>query len=316
MLQFTTFFKKTKDMFCHWINSDYNADLHRTREDKVDWERCVPFVLLHLGALAALFVGVSPVAIIAALASYFIRMFAITAFYHRYFSHRSFKTNRAMQCLIAIWGNTAMQRGPLWWAANHRHHHQHSDTEEDIHSPGIRGFWWSHIGWITSQKNFPTDYKKVKDLSKFPELVFINKYDQLVPWIYGIFMYLLGYVLETCFPLLGTTALQFFIWTFFVSTVFLLHGTLFINSLAHIWGKKCYATVDDSRNSFLLAFITLGEGWHNNHHRYPHSTRQGFLWWEIDPTYYGLKIMNYLGLIRDFKPVPKKVIQERHHEPS
>jgi len=215
-----------------------------------------------------------------------------------------------MQFIIAVWGNTSMQRGALWWAANHRHHHKHSDTEEDIHSPGIKGFWWSHIGWITCKRNFPTDYSQIKDLAKYPELVFLNRFDQLVPYLYGATMYGIGYLLEVFYPTLGVTASQFFVWTFFVSTVVLLHGTLMINSIAHVWGKQRYKTDDDSRNSLLLAIITLGEGWHNNHHRYPHSTRQGFRWWEIDMTYYGLKLMSWLGLIKDLKRVPKKLINE------
>ncbi len=238
-------------------------------------------------------------------------MFAITGFYHRYFSHRSFKAGRIMQFIMAVWGNTAMQRGALWWAANHRHHHKHSDTEEDLHSPGVQGFWWSHIGWITCKRNFPTDYSQIKDLAKFPELVFLNRFDQLVPYLYGACMYALGYFLETTYPTLAVTAPQFFVWTFFVSTVFLLHGTLMINSMAHVWGKQRYKTKDDSKNSAILAIITLGEGWHNNHHRYPHSTRQGFKWWEIDITYYGLKIMSLLGLITKLRKVPDEIIQNR-----
>jgi len=301
---------RVSDMFRNWLDSDYNTKNPSKLKEKIDWERCIPFVILHSGLLLLIWVGWSPTAMIAAVALYIVRMFAITGFYHRYFSHRTFKTSRAMQFIIAVWGNTAMQRGALWWAANHRHHHQHSDQQEDIHSPGQQGFWWSHIGWITCQKNFPTDYSRIKDLKKYPELVFLNRYDQLVPWLYGVVMYGTGILLENYFPALGVTAGQFFVWTFFVSTVALLHGTLFINSLAHVWGKQRYKTDDDSRNSLLLAIITLGEGWHNNHHRYPHSTRQGFHWYEIDPTYYGLKIMSWLGLIRDLRRVPKNLLEE------
>lgn len=304
-------FIKLKNMLYCWVDSDHINGQITEPKDEIAWERCIPFVILHLGLIAVLFVGWSPIAVLAAIVFYFVRMFAITAFYHRYFSHRTFKTSRWFQFVIAVWGNTAMQRGALWWAAGHRHHHKHSDTEEDMHSPGMRGFWWSHIGWITSQKNFPTAYKQIKDLTKYPELVFLNRFDQVVPWVYGLCMYGIGWWLETSFPVLETTAWQFFVWTFFVSTVFLLHGTLFINSLAHVWGKKRFKTEDDSRNSFLLAIITLGEGWHNNHHRYQHSTRQGFVWWEIDITYYGLKFMSWIGLIRDLRGVPKRIMEER-----
>ncbi len=300
---------RLKDMLGHWLDSDYKRIKNpKSLQEKVDWERCIPFIILHLGLIFLIWVGWSPTAVIAAIILYVLRMFAITGFYHRYFSHRTFKTSRAMQFIIAVWGNTSMQRGALWWAANHRHHHKHSDTHEDLHSPGVQGFWWSHIGWITCKRNFPTDYSQIRDLAKYPELVFLNRFDQLVPYLYGIAMYAIGYILETVYPSLGVTAAQFFVWTFFVSTVFLLHGTLMINSMAHVWGKQRYDTQDDSKNSALLAIITLGEGWHNNHHRYPHSTRQGFRWWEIDITYYGLKIMSWLGLIRDLRRVPNELL--------
>lgn len=298
---------------CQLIDSDYRRDEQpdpATLPEKVNWERTVAFVFLHLGCLVVLFVGISPVAVTAALFLYVIRMFAVTGFYHRYFSHRTFKTSRFGQFLFAVWGNTTMQRGPLWWAATHRHHHKHSDLEEDAHSPVTKGFWWSHIGWLTCAKNFPTEYRAVSDLKKYPELVFLNRFDQVVPIIYGLLMLAAGYLLEVFAPSLGTTMWQFFVWTFFISTVVLLHGTLFINSVAHVWGRRAYDTDDDSRNSFLLALITLGEGWHNNHHRYPHSTRQGFRWWEIDPTYAGLKVLAWTGLIWDLRAVPKAVREE------
>lgn len=296
-----------------WLDSDYrreNLPSPETLPDMVNWERTLPFIFLHVGCLAVLWVGASWVAVVAALALYIIRMFAITGFYHRYFSHRTFRTSRWMQFAAAALGNSSMQRGALWWAATHRHHHKHSDHEEDIHSPVISGFLWSHIGWLTSAKNFPTAYQNIPDLAKYPELVFLNRFDQLVPLVYGLIMLGLGWLLEKLFPGTGVTMGQFFIWTFFISTTVLLHGTLFINSLAHVWGKRRYDTDDDSRNSWLLAFITLGEGWHNNHHRYPHSTRQGFRWWEIDPTYAGLKLLSWTGLIWDLRAVPENVLKE------
>lgn len=298
---------------CQWLDSDYRREGlpdPASLPAKVNWQRTLPFIFLHLGCLAVFWVGISPVAVAAAVFLYAIRMFAITGFYHRYFSHRTFKTSRFVQFLFAVLGNSSMQRGPLWWAATHRHHHKHSDHEEDIHSPVVSGFVWSHIGWLTSMKNFPTAYKAIPDLTRYPELVFLNRYDQTVPFAYGLLMLAIGWVLETFFPALGVTTAQFFIWTFFISTTFLLHGTLFINSLAHVWGRRRYETDDDSRNSWLLTLITLGEGWHNNHHRYPHSVRQGFRWWEVDLTYYGLKTLSWMGLIWDLRPVPKAVLEE------
>ena len=300
-------------MIGQWLDSDFRREDAPNTEslpDKINWERTLPFIFLHLGCLAVFLVGFSWVSAGAAIFLYLLRMFAITGFYHRYFSHRSFKTSRVVQFFFALLGNSSMQRGPLWWAATHRHHHKHSDEKNDAHSPVHHGFAWSHIGWLTSMKNFPTNCKAIPDLKKYPELVFLNRFDQIVPFIYGLIMISTGFILEIFAPSLNVTMWQFFIWTFFISTTVLLHGTLFINSLAHVWGKRRYETKDDSRNSFLLSVITLGEGWHNNHHRYPHSARQGFHAAEIDFTYYGLKTLSWMGLIWDLKPVPSKIKEE------
>ena len=301
-----------------WLDSDYRRDEAPNPADlpdEVNWERTLPFIFLHLGCLAVFWVGINATVVLAAILLYLVRMFAITGFYHRYFSHRTFKTSRLGQFFFAVLGNSSMQRGPLWWAATHRHHHKHSDEEVDVHSPVQHGFAWSHIGWLTSMKNFPTAYESIPDLKKYPELVFINRFDQIVPLLYGLAMLAIGFLLETFAPQLGVTMGQFFVWTFFISTTVLLHGTLFINSLAHVWGKRRYETDDDSRNSLLLAIITLGEGWHNNHHRYPHSTRQGFRPHEIDPTYFGLKILSWFGIIWDLRPVPQQIIEEGRKQP-
>jgi stearoyl-CoA desaturase (delta-9 desaturase) len=255
-------------------------------------------------------VGWSWFAVAAAVALYLVRMFAITAFYHRYFSHKAFRTSRFMQFLFAVLGNSSMQRGPLWWAATHRHHHSHSDEEEDKHSPLQTSFWWSHLGWLFHAENFPTDYKKIPDFARYPELVFLNRFDFVVPLVYGGGLAILGGLLEKFAPGLGTSAGQLFVWGFFISTVVLLHGTLLINSLAHFWGSRRFDVKDDSRNNFFLALITLGEGWHNNHHRYPHSARQGFFWFEIDISYYILRAMQKLRLIHDLRPVPANVYSE------
>lgn len=299
--------------FQQWLDSDYypeGVDAVLAGEDRVDWKRCIPFIVLHVGCFAVLWVGFSWAALIATLLLYAVRMFAITAFYHRYFSHRSYRTSRVMQFLFAVLGNSSCQRGPLWWASVHRHHHQHSDDEPDVHSPVKRGFMWSHIGWLTSAKNFPTDYSRVRDLQQFPELVFLNRHDQIVPILYAVALWFTGSLLERHAPGLGTNGAQMFVWGFFISTVLLLHATFFINSLAHVFGSRRFKTSDDSRNSLLLALLTLGEGWHNNHHRYAASARQGFYWWEIDVSYYLLKMMSWAGLIWDLKVVPASVYRE------
>lgn len=296
-----------------WFDSDYfpeGAQIVRERPDRFEFRRSLPFVFLHVGCFGVFWVHWSWTALAVAAALYWLRMFAITAFYHRYFSHRTFRTSRAMQFAFAVLGNMAVQRGALWWAAVHRHHHKHADTDHDVHSPGLRGFVWSHIGWMTSSRNFPTNYKGVRDLAKFPELVFLNRFDLAVPAVYAGGLYGLGEMLRVVTPGLATSGAQLLVWGFFVSTVMLLHGTLFINSMAHAFGGRRFATRDDSRNSLLLALITLGEGWHNNHHRFMGAARQGFYWWEFDPTYYALKALSWTGLIWDLKAVPQSVYVE------
>jgi stearoyl-CoA desaturase (delta-9 desaturase) len=212
--------------------------------------------------------------------------------------------------MFAVIGNASAQRGPLWWASTHRHHHKHSDDEQDAHSPRVSGFWWSHLGWLTSNKHYVTDYEAIRDLAKFPELVFLNRFDWVVPALLGGGMYGLGALLGHFAPELGTSGWQMAIWGFFISTVVLLHGTLCINSLAHVMGGRRFNTKDDSRNNLLLALITLGEGWHNNHHRYMSSVRQGFYWWEIDITYYLLRLLSLFGIIWDLREVPASIYAE------
>jgi stearoyl-CoA desaturase (delta-9 desaturase) len=273
----------------------------------VNWMRVLPFLAMHVACLAAFFVGFSWTAVGVAVGMYVVRMFAITGFYHRYFSHRTFKTSRAAQFIFGVWGASAVQRGPIWWAAHHRHHHVHSDKPDDVHSPGQHGFFWSHMGWFMSDKHFAADLSRVKDLLKFPELRFLDRFDIAVPTLLGMGMFALGAVLKHVAPGLGTSGGQMLVWGFFISTVALYHGTYTINSLSHVFGRQRYKTGDDSRNNPLLAVITLGEGWHNNHHHYPASVRQGFYWWEFDITYYLLKFMSFFGLVWDLKPVPAAV---------
>lgn len=265
------------------------------------------FTLMHLACLGVFFVGWSWPALVMMLATYLIRMFTVTGFYHRYFSHRSFKTSRAVQFIFALIGASACQQGPLWWAAHHRHHHKYSDQPEDLHSPSQKGFFYSHIAWIVQPKNHQADMSKIPDFTKYPELVWIDKNHILAPVALGALMLALGELMRP----LGTNGLQMLLWGFFLATVLLWHGTFTINSLSHVFGSQRYETGDDSRNNWFFALITLGEGWHNNHHYYMTSTRQGFYWWEIDITYYGLWIMSKLGIIWDLKKVPEH-IKARH----
>lgn len=293
-----------------WFDSWAGIDDHYAPDARgADWLRVLPFIAMHLMCLGVLWVGWSQVAVTTAVLLYAIRMFAITGFYHRYFSHRTFKTSRLCQLVFAVLGACAVQRGPLWWAAHHRHHHAHADHEEDTHSPRHHGFLWSHMGWFTARANFATDLRAVRDLARFPELCFLDRFDIVIALLLALGLYGFGAALETWGA--QTSGMQMLIWGFFISTVVLYHCTYTINSLAHTIGSKRYDTKDDSGNSFLLAVITFGEGWHNNHHYYPASTRQGFFWWEIDLTYYLLVLLSWLGLIWDLTPVPQRVRNAR-----
>jgi stearoyl-CoA desaturase (delta-9 desaturase) len=291
-----------------WFDTSAAVVVDETREDRIDWLRAAPFIAMHLACLGVIWVGISPIALLAAAVLYAVRMFAITGFYHRYFSHRTFQTSRVVQFVFAAIGASCVQRGPLWWAAHHRHHHRHADTPGDPHSPRVFGFLWSHVGWFLTPRNFRTDLARVPDLAKYPELRWLDRFDIAVPVLLAVAMYGLGVLLHLMAPQLGTSGGQMLIWGFFVSTVVLFHATVTINSLAHRFGKRRYETKDDSRNNLWLALLTFGEGWHNNHHFFPGSSRQGFRWYEVDLTWYGLKLMSMLGLVRGLKPVPAWVL--------
>lgn len=266
------------------------------RDEKINWLRSVPFFLMHLVPLAALYTGVSWRSLVLCASLYFIRMFFITAGYHRYFGHRSYKMGRIMQFVMAFGGTTAAQKGVLWWAAHHRHHHRHSDEESDIHSPR-HGFWWSHVGWILCDKYNETRFDLIRDLAAYPELRWLNRYHGLPPLLLAV----------ACYAIDGGAGL---VVGFFWSTVLLYHGTFTINSLTHVFGRRRYATKDTSRNSLILALITLGEGWHNNHHYYQRATNQGFFWWEIDISFYILKVLSWLRLVHGIHVPPQRVLDK------
>lgn len=266
---------------------------------KIHPTRSIPFIAIHVLALA--FAITAPFAwkwVGLCVGMYYLRMFAITGFYHRYFSHRTFKTSRAFQFFMAFLAQTSAQKGALWWAANHRHHHKFSDQEGDIHSPIRDGFWWSHCGWILSTDNDRTMTELIHDLTRFPELVWLNRYPHVASVIFGALILVLG----------GWSA---FVWGFLVSTVLLWHGTFTINSLSHVYGSQRYETGDTSRNNFWLSLLTLGEGWHNNHHCYQSATRQGFFWYEIDITYYLLKTLSVFGIVWDLRAPPLEKLEEK-----
>lgn len=263
--------------------------------DDIIYPDAVPFVLVHIACLGAIWTGVSWEMMALCAGLYVLRMFAITAGYHRYFSHRAFKTSRAFQFVLALLAQSTSQKSVLWWASLHRHHHKHSDTDQDVHSPRHRGFVYSHMGWIFDQRYDRIDPNSVPDLARYPELMLLLRFEQLPTVLLAV----------ACWAAFGWEGL---VVGFFWSTVLLYHGTFFINSLAHVHGNQRYATGDDSRNNWWLAVITLGEGWHNNHHAYQRSARQGFRWWEIDITYYILKGLEAIGVVYDMGKPPADVV--------
>ena len=264
----------------------------RTAQEKINRKTSIPFILLHFLPFLAVFTGVTWKAIVLGVVLYWGRMFFITAGYHRYFAHKSYKLNRFWQFVMAFGGTTAAQKGPLWWAAHHRNHHKFSDTEQDVHSPR-KGFWWSHVGWILCDKYNKTHYEKINDFATYPELKFLNEHDWIGPWTLGVASYLVA----------GWPGLLV---GFFGSTVLLWHSTFMVNSLAHVWGSRRYNTPDTSRNNLFIAIFTMGEGWHNNHHYFAASARQGFYWWEWDPTFYILKLGQLLGIVKKIRKVPSE----------
>ena len=265
------------------------------------------FWLVHLTCLFVFVTGWSWVAVIVCLALYFIRMFGITGVFHRYYSHRTYQTSRWFQFVLGFLGTMSAQKGPIWWASHHRHHHRHSDTPEDAHSPLIHGFYYAHVGWVLSSEFVDTRWELVKDLVKFPEVKWLDDYNLVPPILLAVGTFFLGEWLEYAYPALQTNGWQMLIWGFFISTVLLYHGTFCINSCVHVFGKTRFKTTDTSKNSLLFALITLGEGWHNNHHYYPGSERQGFYWWEIDITHYIIKMLSWVGLVWDVREPPQRV---------
>ncbi len=259
---------------------------------RIELVSCIPFLLVHLAALVgALLVPFSWKLVGLCVALYYARMAFTTIAYHRYFAHRSFRTSRAFQAVLAFLAETSAQKGVLWWAAHHRVHHRYSDLPGDPHSPKL-GFWESHVLWIMRQKANATG--EIKDFAKYPELRFLNTWHLLPPVLLAVALFVFG----------GAPAL---VWGFFVSTVLLWHGTFLVNSVNHLWGSRRYATSDTSRNNGLLALLTMGEGWHNNHHHYMASASQGFFWWEVDVSFYLIRAFQALGLVWDVRTPPAKV---------
>jgi len=265
----------------------------RRPDERVNWKSSAGFLLVHALCLFALVTGVTRTAAVLFLVTFWVRIFFVTGGYHRYFSHRSFTTSRAFQLVLAFGAETSAQKGVLWWAGHHRRHHRYADTDRDIHSPQ-RGFWWSHVGWILCDRYSATDLDAIGDFARYPELRFLNRHDWIPPWTLGAACFLIG----------GWSGL---VVGFFCSTVLLWHTTFSINSLAHVIGRRRYDTNDTSGNSLVLAVMTGGEGWHNNHHRFPNAARQGFRWWQVDTTYYVLRVLGWSRIVRNLRQPPPSV---------
>src|SRR5579859_185907 len=265
-------------------------------DDDIIYPSAIPFLLIHLACFAAFWTGISAPALWLCVGLYWLRMFGVTAGYHRYFSHRAFTTSRLFQFVLALIAQSTFQKSVLWWAAKHRHHHQHSDTLEDVHSPRRTGFLYSHLGWIFARKHDTADLATIPDLARYPELRWLHHHET-VP----------GIVLAAlCWAVAGWSGLVVgFLW----STVLVYHATFCINSLAHVRGTQRYVTGDDSRNNLILALATMGEGWHNNHHAFQSSARQGFRWWEIDLSFYILQLLSLVGVVSGLKPPPERVVR-------
>jgi stearoyl-CoA desaturase (delta-9 desaturase) len=260
-------------------------------------------IVLHAGALWTLLavpprlfdVGIS-------VAFYVGGMFVITAGYHRYFAHRSYRTSRAFQAVLAALGCLCTQKGALWWAATHRKHHRFADSPGDPHSPHQEGFWQSHLLWTLSSESDSHDPDAVRDLQKYPELRFLDRFCTVPLVAYVVFTAAVG----------GVRGVG---WWYCVPTVALMHAVMLVNSASHLWGHRRFETNDHSRNNGWLAVITLGEGWHNNHHRYMNSARQGFYPWQLDVTYGVLCVLRKLGIIWDLREPPAEVLEEgRAHD--
>jgi stearoyl-CoA desaturase (delta-9 desaturase) len=269
------------------------------QSDDIAYPSSIAFLLIHLGCFAVIWTGLTPRAVVLALVLYLLRIFAVGAGYHRYFAHRAFRTGRIFQFCLALLAQTSAQRGVLWWAAKHRRHHKHSDTDLDVHSPVKRGFLYAHVGWIFVPRHNATDYAAVRDLARYSELRWLDRHPYVPAALLAAATWLIA----------GWPGLAVgFCW----STVALWHATFSINSLAHVIGRRRYVTGDESRNNWLLALLTMGEGWHNNHHAYQVSVRQGFRWWEYDPTYYALRALSWLGIVWDLRVPPKAVVRGEH----
>ena len=258
------------------------------------------FWLVQASSLLVLFVPFSVGMVALWAVAHFLRAIGLTLTYHRYFAHRAFKMGRVTQFVWSWIAASAMQKGPLWWAGHHVTHHKFADREGDPHSPLISGFYYAHLGWFLNDvrhDKLAATNPVIRDFGKYPEIRLLDEYYWLPPALMALGMYLYG-------------GMQWLAWGFLLPTMTLAHATFAINTINHLYGSRRFDTVDESRNNPITAFFAAGEGWHNNHHRYQRSARNGFYWWEFDPTWYVIKAMSIVGLAWDVQPVPERIYRE------
>jgi stearoyl-CoA desaturase (delta-9 desaturase) len=232
--------------------------------------------------------------------SHFLRAVGLTLTFHRYFAHRAFQMNRVARFVWAFIGTAAMQKGPLWWAGHHVNHHRFADREGDPHSPMISGVYYAHVGWFLNDARhdvIEASNPVIRDFSKAPEILWLDRLFFVPPILLALVMYLAG-------------GMPWLVWGFCLPTVTLAHATFAINTVNHLFGSRRFDTIDESRNNVVTALFAVGEGWHNNHHRYQRAARNGFYWWEFDPTWYVIRLMEMVGLAWDVQPVPARIYVE------
>ncbi len=272
----------------------------RTVDDVVrypNWLDYAGYGLFHVAAIGgAAATGVSLQALLICAACYLFAMMGISIAYHRYFAHKAFKTSRAFQFVLGVWGSLAVEKGPLWWASAHRHHHRYSDTANDIHSPLHRGYLFAHSGWFLDRRIRHADFALCPEFARYRELVWLDRWNWIPVTVYAGLLYF-------AFGLVGL------VWGFFVATVAVWHMTHLVGSILHgPIGYRRFATPDNSRNSLLLALPLLGEGFHNNHHCFPYSARCGLAWWEVDINWWVIRALAAAGLVWSVRVPPGAVL--------
>ncbi len=267
--------------------SDQTAPRPKTR---IKWDILIGMIVIHAGALLA-FWTFNWKAFWLFVALQVVTSLGITLCYHRLLTHRSFQVPKWLEYVLTVCGLLALQGGPLKWVSTHRVHHAFSDRPNDPHSPN-KGFWWAHMLWLFAWDDLtdvPEKYLKfVTDLNRDPVHRFLERTNALWSFALGGILFAWG-------------GLPFLAWGFFARLVCVYHGTWLVNSASHLWGYQSYDTNEGSRNNWWVALISYGEGWHNNHHAYPHSAAHGLRWWEVDPTYFLIRLFGFFGLATNIR---------------